>query len=333
MGCRKQLQQRQKTKNSHIMIKKRALLIGLATLAIACACNNKNTNEGNQQGMGADSLDTISCGEENRVLDTIDWEADDCPMPMYTVCSYDENYNVTSSHLRHLFDNEEQKEYFTRRAKNYTTLLNADKQIKITYKGVHEGPEMGCWIGGNYGDRMSGLDYTCKGKWEDGFAFTDNFMKTHEAVPINRNDGKAPKSVIDSLKAKYGMKIHSTQKCAASKDGQFAIYSVQMEPKNKKCLGMRVVKIQDRLVIKEDWADPYDEWSGWNVDDGGEYLGIWVTAVTKGDSGYDIFYSKGAPESSVCGVLLVRGDKIVDHQFCNFYNYIDYQPQEERTEE
>ena len=301
------------------------MLTALSVLIFVCACSHKNTQE---EYDSKDSLSAVDGDESVASLgqDALDWDADDYPMPMYAVHYFDTDYHVTDVRLRHLFSFDKQKAYYKLRAANYTQMMCADKVVKIAYKGIHEGPEMGNWIGGAYADYMSGLDYECKGVWEEGFAFTDQFMKTHEIVSVKNGGGKAPKDVVDSLQARYGMKVHSLQKCTATKDGKMTVYWGQMKPQGSKCLGMCVVKVNGKLLVDEAWTDQYDEGSAWNVDDGGEYISIDVVGVTHSDKGYDIFYRRGAPESFRHGVLLVRDNKIIDHEFCTFYNYIDYQP-------
>lgn len=305
---------------------KRLSLIVFATLTFVCLCN-KSFSQTNRHKTDISAF--VNEKESAEYLDAFDWDVNDFPMPMYEVNYYDDDYNVTSVRLRHLFDNENQREYFTSRASKYKTMVLADKIMKIAYKGYHKGPEMGNLIGGMYEDLMSGLDYDCEGEWSSGFAFTDNFMKTHDVVYVTEDLSEAPKSVVDSLQARYGLVVKNIRKCAVSQDGKLVVYSGQMMPKDGKCLGMRVLKIEDKLLVFEDWAAWVDEYSVWNVDDEGEYISIYVLAVTRSDKGYDIFYCKGAPESLRHGVLMVRGDKIIDFTFSNFYNYIDYQPSTE----
>lgn len=306
-----------------------------AVLALVCGCGN---------GKMADSCDDTTATADNDSLRTaaadndslreaaaMDWDADDRPMPMYELRYFDENYNLTGRKLRHLFDyKEDVKDYYLQRAKTYTTMLYGSRKMKIAYKGEHKGPEVGNMIWNEYKDCMSGLDYECKGDWTEGFAFTDHFMQSHEMVPVKEVDRKAPKDVVESLQTRYGTKVDALRQIAATDDGRLKVYWGQMAPQGNRCLGLGVVQIGDRLLVDECWTDQYYEETGyysWNVDDEGEYLPISVVAVTKGSRGYDLFYRRGTPEGFAHGVLLVRGDKVVNHCFCNFYVYVDYVPE------
>lgn len=281
---------------------------------------------------------TVAVANENVVepTDTIaeDWDADDKPMPIYVVEHLDKNYNVVSRSMRFIYCNESDRDYYLPRAKNYTTLIcSCNKTLSITYKDEQKGREIGSIIGGIYECEMSGLNYKSKGGASYGYAFTDNYMKTHEEVVMKYPGGKAPKQVIDTLQARYGMKVQSSVNCGVSVDGKISIYSVQMRPKGKRCLGMRVMRVDNDIYTYEEWAENYNNSSAWHVDDEGEYPTFNIMAVTKGAKGYNIFYNESAIESSNEELLMLRNGKFKFYRFAQYYNHIDYYPPTDEEED
>ncbi len=318
---------------------KHPFISACALLVLACACSDKKASEDNKTEATSSDTDTLVVAEksvEAEPIDTIaqDWDDNDCPMPISVVREYDDNYREKSRSLRYIFFGDEDKEYYTSRAKNYTTLATlSNKTLSITFKNVQEGSEMGSLIEGKYAYCMSGLNYSCKSRPEEGVAFTDNYMKDHEIVAMKYKGGKAPKEVIDTLQARYNQKVKTSYNCGVSEDGKLAIYSVQMRPKGKKCLGMRVVVTDGRVACYEELCEDYNDMSSWHVDDGGEYAPLNVYLVTKGPKGYNIFYSEMAPESTTERMMMVRRNGLKIFTFGSYYNYIDYTPQEEETED
>lgn len=316
---------------------KHPFISAMALLALACACSDKKASEDNKtEAQKTDTLAVVEKSIEEEPIDTVaqDWDEDDLPMPISIVREYDDNYNEKGRSLRYIFfDNDEDKKYYTTRAKNYTTLATYNnKTLCITFKNVQEGCETGSLIEGKYAYCMSGLNYSCKGRPEEGVAFTANYMKHHEIVPMNRKGGKAPKEIIDTLQARYSQKVLSSYNCGVSEDGKLAIYSVQMRPKGKKCLGMRVVVADGKITCYEELCEDYNDMSAWHVDDGGEYAPLSLSVVTKGTKGYNIFYSEMAPESSTERMMMVRRNGLKVFTFGSYYNYIDYTPEQEETE-
>jgi len=289
-----------------------ALLL-LATVA----CTN-GEKKGGESPVAIPEVDTV----------LVDWTETSAPMPVLLICEYDDNYNVLSRSLRHAFDSQGDSLQFTPLANTYKTLYAQAGKFAISYAGKQEGKEMGARIEGKYSYCMKGLNYDYKGDGdvEDGFAFNDEFLQNHEIIDLKFPQSEAPKSLVDTLEARYGNKVLTAVTSAISADGNIALYSVQMTPKDGKCLGMRVVSQNNVLSIYEDWSMNYDEESAWHVDDGGEYAPMFPYVITRGEKGLDIFYFEGAPESSSYQALLQRADSMSLYCFSQYYNYVDYCP-------
>jgi len=310
---------------------KKIIMVFFALVAVTMwSCGGNAGQNAETDSLANDSSDSSGVEQLAMEIDTIaeDWDEDDKPMPMYVVNKYDNNYNIVGASLRFIYGGDDDKKYYLPRAKNYTTLISNSKAVSISYKNEQKGREMGSVIEGEYSSEMSGLNYTCNGRPVSGYAFTDNYMKTHENIELKYPRSDAPKSVIQTLEERYKQKVLTSVNCATSADGKVGIYSVQMRPKNNRCLGLKVVRVDNEIYTYEEWAENYDEGSAWHVDDGGDYPTYMICAVTKGKKGYNIFYSESAPESSNEEMLMLRNGELKYYRFEQYYNYIDYYPGE-----
>lgn len=298
---------------------KRILLpTAIASLLVAASCTDKKP----QPSVEPTPIDTLLA----------DWDEQSAPMAIHQDCTWDEEKDeLISLGLRHVFSSEEDSALYTPLAETYHTLVGHGQATDIRFTGMQENAkEWGSLIYGMYAYCMKGLNY--KGTDEtSGFAFNDAFMQTHELLSLKYPENAAPKYLLDSLSLRYGNQVRSSYTCALSEDETFVLYSVQMEPKDGKCLGMRVVKADGELYIYEEWCEEYNDQSAWHVDDGGEYYPFEPIAVTRGAKGYDIFYYEGAPESSTYAALLLRNGKFEDYQFACYYNAVDYTPTPDPT--
>ncbi len=309
---------------------KHTLLPSLVLMALVCACSGKKeqtTDETNTPECDSLQVVAVQAEVEAEPIDTVaeDWDEDSKPMFICYLDKADAQGCDIGEELRYCYLGEEDEAYYTSRAKNYKTLVNtAGKTLSISYVGVHDGPEMGNMLWGRNAGYMKGLDYRTKGKPFSGVAFTDSYMKDHTVVAMKERSGKAPQAVIDTLQARYGLKVKWSRNQCESTDGHLGVYTVQMRPNGKKCLGLRVVRIDSNVYTLEEWANNYDGMISWHVDDEGEYSQAFVTCVTHGPKGYNIFYTEGAVESSTDAVLLVRNGTVKYHRFGQYYIYVDY---------
>lgn len=293
-------------------------------------------------------LTTVACTEKKsqpsvdpKPIDTLvaDWDETSIPMPITIVYQLPENFNPygdgeeTEMSLRHVFDSQEDSALYTPIADSYHLFISEGKKTNIKFTGLQpKAKEYGMQISGPYAYCMKGLNYEYSGQESSGFAFNDAFLNTHEILDLKYPENTAPKYLLDTLATRYNNEVRSSYTCATSMDEKFTLYSVQMEPQNGKCLGMRVVVADGTLYIHEEWCEEYNEESAWHVDDGGEYYPFSPLAVTKGEKGYDIFYYEGAPESSTYAALLLRNGKFENYDFSCYYNAIDYTPTPDPTD-
>ena len=297
---------------------KKILLPAFAVLLTAVGCTDKK----NQPTVDPKPIDTL----------VADWDETSMPMPMSVIYEYDDNYNEIGQSLRHIYDSQEDSALYAPIASTYKLLVDGSNKTTISFAGEQpNAKEWGSIIGGKYAYCMKGLNYNYTGEALQGFAFNEAFLQNHEVISLKYPENTAPKYLLDSLQVRYNNEVKSSYTCATSMDEKFTLYSVQMEPKDGKCLGMRIVSADDSLYIFEEWCQEYNEESAWHVDDGGEYYPFAPIAVTKGEKGYDIFYYEGAPESSTYAAMLLRNGKFENYDFACYYHYIDYTPTPDPT--
>lgn len=280
------------------------------------SCTNKK-NQPSIESKEQKSVDTLA----------VDWDEASTPMPMSVIYEYDDDYNEIGQTLRHIYHSKEDSALYTPVASTYKLLVEGSKQTSISFAGEQPNAnEWGSIIGGYYAYCMKGLNYNYTGEALQGFAFNEAFLQNHKIIALKFPENAAPKYLLDSLQVRYNNEVKVSNTCATSMDEKFSIYSVQMKPKDGKCLGMRVVSADGSMYIFEEWCDEYNEESAWHVDDGGEYYKFVPVAVTKGEKGYDIFYYDGAAESSTYAAMLLRNGKLKDYTFASYYNNFDYNP-------
>lgn len=263
------------------------------------------------------------------VIDTLlaDWDDTSVPMPMSVSLVFDDNYETIGHTLLHVFGGEDDSLLYTPIAPTYHLLMGAGTKTQISYSGPQtRGKEWGSLIGGKYAYCMKGLNYNDSGEASEGFAFNDKFLQTHEVLELKYPENAAPRYLLDTLSARYGNEVKSSYTCATSLDEKFTLYSIQMEPKDGRCLGMRVINADGTIYVHEEWCEDYNTESAWHVDDGGEYYPFMPHAVTRSAKGYDIFYYEGAPESSTYSVLLLRDGTSHNFDLACYYHYVDYTP-------
>lgn len=291
-----------------------ATLLSMLTTA---ACTSSKPSDGQTD---VQALDTV----------LVDWTPTSVPMPIIAIQQYDDQYNLISTSLRQVFASAEDSALYTSLAHTYGAYFNASGKVDIMYAGQQqEGKEMGMLIGGKYSYCMKGLNFDYmehQGELNDGFAFNDEFLQSHEVLSLHYPGGQAPRSVVDSVEARYQNKVLSSFTCAVTPDRSIAIYSIQMKPQGDRCLGLRVISQNDQLSYYEEWSMDYNDMSAWHVDDGGEYYPLAPLSITRGAKGLDVFYFEGAPESATFSVLLQRGDSISDYNFAMYYCAVDYTP-------
>lgn len=301
---------------------KKFLFPAVALVMVAAACTDKNP----QPAADADATPAV---------DTLvaDWAQNSIPMPLSYVVQFPEDYDPYSDDipveksLRHVFTSEEDSLQYSPIASTYHVMVAEGKKYDTKYLGVQpNGKEYGELIGADYAYCMRGLNYQYAQQETGGFAFNDEFLKTHEIIELKYPQTKAPKTLTDSLATRYGNKVLKSTTCAVSTDGKYSIYSVQMKPKDGKCMGLRVVDAEGQLYILEELCEEYNDQSAWHVDDEGEYYPLAPIALTKSAKGLDIFYLEGACESTSYAALLVRDDKIENYEFNGYYNAVDYVP-------
>lgn len=297
--------------------------------SVGCTCNNK-VSPITEETIPADSV-------------LVDWNSSNMPMPLNVVCEYDDDYNELNRTLIHIFNSVADSVMFTQYAEEYHVVISGDNQYNIKFAELQpNGREWGSIIEGKYSYCMKGLIYTFEdisddksgnrlcNKPDKGFAFTDEFMADHHFLQLKFVDNPVPAHVIDTLQSRYNNKVLNSSTCAVAGNSssvvEVGIYSVQMEPKDGKCLGMRVFCVDDSIYVYEDWGEERDGEYRWNVDDGGNYLPFTPIAVAKGKMGYDIFYYESVPEGCSFGALLLRNGKLMKHEFNSYYYNTEYIP-------
>lgn len=299
---------------------KRIVFPALAALMLTAGCTKKPA----QATVEINTIDTT----------VADWDQTSVPMPMIVRYDYAdfEEYEVSARYPFHLFDSQSDSALYAPVADTYHILYRdgQSKPVAIKAKGLQVGKEWGSIINGRYEYCMNGYLFDFEEEvGEDsfcGFSFSDSFLKSHEVLQLKYPQTPAPRYLLDSIEARYGNSVRSSIITATTLDEKVTTYSVQMEPKDGKCLGMLILKEQDQMYIYEDWCEAYDEYSAWHVDDGGEYAGCSPCVITHSGKGYDIFYCEGSPESLTFGALLLRNGKFDDYQFACYYNHVDYVP-------
>lgn len=276
----------------------------------------------------------------------LDWDSTCAPMPIYGVVTfYEETDQVEEFYLLHIHNSNQDSATYAPVADSYHVVYCDGDAIRMKYSGFQNGPETGSVLNSVYGKYMKGFRYE-KDEEEtfykgDGIAFSDTFLAKHTVVTVNcYATGEAgeydiyegqgiPAAVLDTLKARYGMEVQSSHVVAEAPEANLSVYALQMEPKDNRALGLRVVTIGDTLYTQEEWANDLDGELNWNVDDDGVYHFGHVCAITRGELGYDVFFQTTAPESVTYSALLLRNGKANEVVLANYYNYVDYSPQPE----
>ncbi len=292
---------------------KKILLPALAVMLTAIECTDKKAKD----NVEPTAIDTL----------VADWDETSAPMPIHVMFDYnEETEELINRGMIHIFASQEDSALYAPIAGTYKTIYSSGQPQAMSFSNLQEGKEWGVVIDGKYSYCMKGLRYSATGVDNLGFAFNDKFLQSHEMLTLKFPENTAPAYVLDSLRVRYNNDVRSSYTCATSADEKFTLYSVQMEPKDGKCLGMRVLSDNGTLYIYEEWAEEYNDMSAWHVDDGGEYYPFQPIAVSKSAKGYDIFYHESAPESSTYAALMLRDGKFESYDFAGYYYAIDYTP-------
>lgn len=291
------------------------LPVTIAAVMLATACTDKDKKTPTAASEEPASL------IDSAMLELFDWELADLPMFIMS----------TEGVSMHVWEGSADSMLYTPNAASYTTLLYDGTPIGIRYVAPQMGKAgMGNAVLNLYANEMCGLRYESKVgdnlPW--GFAFTDKFLEAHDNYVFvdQEYDRKAPKEVLNEMKARYDGKVRDSWVCAESKDKSLAIYTVQYEPVDTFCMAMIAVRDHDSIYVFEDPTTWYDEYAGWHVDDNGEYGPLGVYAIMRGAKGLSIFCISPAAESVNPCILMVRDGKLVKYHINCYYNYVDFVP-------
>lgn len=157
-----------------------------------------------------------------------------------------------------------------------------------------------------------------------GFIVTDDYLSRHRPLPLTDiytswdNANPLPSDIVAALEQRYGMKADRSKQLCRIGDGR--VYgSVQFAGEwkdapaddSRHCLALDVLADCGRLYVAERtgcYESPDD--FGWNVDDGGEYLGNVPVAAFDGPDGLTLCCYHQAPESLTVGVYTPRDGRL-----------------------
>lgn len=267
---------------------------------------------------------------DSALLALTDWDEADCPL-------YLTSLDTPEAMALHPFSNSLDSASLVPNAKRYTTMIEGGNSYKLTFVSVHEGKSTGCLIGGEYSKHMSGIYYNVEGYTDEypaGYAFTDKFLADHQNIPFKTfsENKKAPAKITKLAEERYAGKVKNSWMCAESLDKTVGVYRLQFQAVDTTCMGMLLIVDNDSVYTSLDPAYYYDGEFTWHVDDGGEYGPIWISAITRGAKGLDIFSVDPACESVTPFVAMARNGEITLYEFACYYVYVDYQPDPEPVE-
>ena len=308
------------------------ILLSIASTAIVGACHN-----GQQPTADNDSIDTLTCLEEEMIVDTT-------PMPMFLYYHNPDNMQVVfwiSLAKPDEPDANWDLQQRTRRiASQYTKLLLPNgKFANVKFIGEQtkdpDGGDLEVFALHHDYAPSAGLNYAFENKKEAKaikyggtmlVLVTDEYLESHKMLAVKDLSSRQktmPKTVVKKLEEQYGMK--SLRSAVTSEfEGGYSFGSVQFKPNGGKVLALDVLACGDSVYSIEKWGH-YDNAEGptWNVDDGGEYLPSHILAAFEGPNGIDLCYIHGAPESTVTGWMTLCNGQFEDFEVGQFYNWID----------
>ena len=303
----------------------RKLLFSCALLAISMVSSCDLFKKSNPQPTDGEESIIEENPIDSAIVSQFDWDEHNAPMYLIPI----------NDHLFHVSDYD--SALYIPNAASYTKISGRGGETEdIHYVGFNQGHEVQGSIIYNeeYSSHMMGLIYKYNrdrpsSQYFNGFAFTNNFINTHESIKFSLGTGnaKAPKNIIEQIEERYDNRVVKSWLCAQSHDKSVTIVTAQMKPVGETCLGMIAVLDGETLYTYADSAYYYEGEFTWHVDDEGEYGILTVDAIMRGESGLDIFCIDYAPESTSPGVLMARNGNLYKHTFSCYYNHIDYTPQ------
>jgi hypothetical protein len=249
------------------------------------------------------------------------------------------------------------QEMFRRNKAQYTNMLMDGKIVKIKFVDeVLKDPDGNTpsigqihAVPGAYSlcSRFDFVDAKDRKKGEFGgyewgeVIVTDAYLQSRKQLPIKQlwSDGKKekplPADAVKQLEQRYGMKAGRTVLTFTIGDScQYGLLQFKGEYKNapkeyygderKPALALDVLILGDKVYANEQVGFMFSENDySWNVDDEGRYVGCKLLAAFEGPKGLELCYYRGAPESSTVGMLYLRDDKLIEHEYEGYYNVID----------
>jgi len=311
-------------------MKKELFLLASSAVMLASCTGNKNA--GNPTTEPTDSLEVKLEGE---VIDKalLDWDESNAPL---SILGLDDPEYSGTNYLFHIVTSAEDSARVMQYGKNYSLLYSEEGKCPISFDRYCIGKdEKGSIIGDKWISKNCGAIFksnSAKNKQVNGFALTQDFINSHEILEVKKTSENfeykpAPKSLLDQLTTRYGGKIADSKLCGTTTDGTVNVYSVQFQPVDTFCMAMRVITEGDSLYVLEEPTYQYEEFGGWHADDGGEYLPIQPSFITRSDKGMNVYYIDYAPESITYSALLVRDGKVIDYDFACYYVWVDYNPE------
>ncbi|MDO4755052.1 MAG: hypothetical protein Q4A54_01825, partial [Parabacteroides sp.] len=206
------------------------------------------------------------------------------------------------------------------KATQYTKMVVSDKLVNVKFVKEQlkdeEGNDMYPGSLGRKERLLPGLIYALEdpslklkpSEWGVMYVLTtDDFMDTHEILPIQRNTWRGEEmdkpfsaDVIQTLEAEYSMKYERSHIVCQVVD-RFTFGILQFKVKGEKVLALKVLIDGDNVYSLPDEGALYEGEPMWNVDDGGIYLPIEIVNVFDGPDGPVVCFNKRAPESCTTG--------------------------------
>lgn len=166
--------------------------------------------------------------------------------------------------------------------------------------------------------------------WEAILLVNQAFLDENKLITFTQPEEpeEASESTIKALEKQFGRKVISTQKVISfGKNGENSFFSVQFENKGNQALGVYMTETADgkRAYIEfparfEDNDDGY-ALSVWHVDDDGQFIAPFISAVFKQDDSYIFLTEDTAFESTTTFFIRHSEDKLIIDEESSFNRY------------
>jgi hypothetical protein len=332
---------------------KRFALFAICAMAVLASCQQKGKSNG--QDAGAASAGAASSDNWNDVRDTVPM-----PVFLISRMPYLEMHYWTNVE-EPVKEGDEEDEYFAsyhaawerqeafrRHASQYTHVLTnySDFRIKFFDEVLKDPDGNTPSIGQLHGrDQIPSLcaRYKLVEPVEEEnesvgiVAVTDSYLQTRRQLSLTseyeegEEMGPLPDSIVTKLEKRYGMKA-SRSLWYHTINNRYIQGCVQFEGEykdapadqwgTKRCLALEVIADSSEVYAHEVLGYYVSENEyGWNVDDDGIYINIYIHTAFEGPHGLEFCYSRSAPESLAVGIAYLRDGKYELDQY-DIYQYM-----------